>query len=252
MAPRAAPILFLAVLLLFPTPCNSFTMPPPWVILWGGVAFAKTFATVKDLVFLFVDVLFGGEGAACTLCDKIVTVLLAGDAEGGMEDLDCTGMCFRLDKCVKICNNLKKALASTAGFPCVAAGYCPAVDEFGPMPKCKYKFPASCSPSNMCAFKFPKCELSEGDAFSVSRTAMRRARACRPLLRHARTRAPALLPSNLSLAPAARGVCTGGLRARARHQTSLARTHVLTANTRARTPAPRALSRTQATKSGAK
>jgi len=157
-----AMLLFVVVLLVLPTPAASISMPPPWVILWGGVAFAKTFAVVKDLVFLFVDVIFGGEGALCTLCDRIITLLLSGDAEGGIEDMNCESTCFRLDKCVVICNKLKNALASSASFPCVAAGYCPAVDEFGPLPKCTYKFPASCTPSNMCAFKFPKCELSDG------------------------------------------------------------------------------------------
>ena len=41
-------------------------------------------------------------------------------------------------------------------------GYCPAVDEFGPMPKCKYKFSTSCSPSNVCHFKNMHCQLSGG------------------------------------------------------------------------------------------
>ena len=159
---RAGALLFSAVLLAHVAPVNSFTMPPPWVVLWGAMAFAKTFAVVKDIVLLVIDVIFGGEGAACTLCDKIITVLLSGEAEGGMDELDCTGLCFRLDRCIKICEKLKVALSSSASFPCVAAGYCPQVDEFGPMPKCVYKFPASCAPANMCAFKFPKCELSDG------------------------------------------------------------------------------------------
>ena len=65
---RCTYLMFVAVVLSTqPTPCNSFTMPPPWVILWGTVAFAKTFSFVKDLVFLVVEVFFGGEDAACTL-----------------------------------------------------------------------------------------------------------------------------------------------------------------------------------------
>jgi hypothetical protein len=151
-----------AVLLALPTPCNTFTMPPPWVILWGAVAFTKTFSFVKGIVSLVVAVIFGGEGAACTLCDKIITVVLAGDPEGGFEEIDCNGVCLRLQRCIQICDKLKTALQTSAKFPCVAAGYCPAVDEFGPMPKCKYKFPASCSPSNVCQFKNMHCQLSEG------------------------------------------------------------------------------------------
>eukprot|EP00960_Hanusia_phi_P028546 747462-Hanusia_phi.AAC.1 len=36
------------------------------------------------------------------------------------------------------------------------------IDEFGEVPKCKYHFPASCEPSNMCTYKFPGCQLSDG------------------------------------------------------------------------------------------
>ena len=63
-------LLLAAVMLALVTPASSFTMPPPWVIMWGALAFAKTFASLKDMVFLVVDVMFGSEGAACTLCDK--------------------------------------------------------------------------------------------------------------------------------------------------------------------------------------
>ena len=73
--------------------CDKFdTMPPPWVILWGAVAFTKTFSFVKGIVVLVVEVIFGGERAACTLCDKIITVVLAGDPEGGIEEIDCNGV----------------------------------------------------------------------------------------------------------------------------------------------------------------
>jgi hypothetical protein len=153
---------FVAVLLALVTPANSFAMPPPWVILWGLFAFSKSFGVVKDMVLLGAEIVGGGEGAACTLCDKVVTLLLSGEAEGGMDELDCNGLCFHLDRCIKICDKIKTTLASSSRFPCVAAGYCPQVDEFGPMPKCIYKFPASCEPAYMCAFKFPKCELADG------------------------------------------------------------------------------------------
>jgi hypothetical protein len=63
-------LLFAAALLALVTPASSFTMPPPWVIMWGALAFAKTFTSLKDVVFLVGDVMFGSEGAACTLCDK--------------------------------------------------------------------------------------------------------------------------------------------------------------------------------------
>ena len=79
-----------------------------------------------------------------------------------MDDINCHGICHRLDRCVKICDKLKSAPQTSTKFPCVAAGYCPAVDEFGPMPNCKYKFPTSCSPSNVCQCKNMHCQLSEG------------------------------------------------------------------------------------------
>jgi len=151
----------LFVLLALLTPCSTY-VPPPWVILWGVFAFAKIFNLVKEIVSLVIEIIFGAEDAACTLCDKIITVLLAGDADGGVDDIVCSEMCFRLNRCTIICEKLKNALASSAHFPCVSAGYCPAVDEFGPLPTCKYKFPTSCEPSNMCTFKFPRCKLSKG------------------------------------------------------------------------------------------
>ena len=64
-------LLLAATLLALVTPASSFSMPPPWVIMWGALAFAKTFASFKDMVFLAVDVMFGrSEGAACALCDN--------------------------------------------------------------------------------------------------------------------------------------------------------------------------------------
>ena len=171
----ARPLLFAAVLLALVTPANSFAlflkavvaansfvMAPPVVVLWGLFAFSKGVGVFKDVMSLVIEIVGGREGAACTLCDKVVTLLLSGEAEGGVDELDCNNLCFHLDRCIKICDKLKTALASSSHFPCVAAGYCPQVDEFGPMPKCTYKFPASCEPANMCAFKFPKCKLADG------------------------------------------------------------------------------------------
>ncbi|EKX46265.1 hypothetical protein GUITHDRAFT_107876 [Guillardia theta CCMP2712] len=95
-------------------------------MLWGTMAFAKTITTVKDIGMLVVDVIFKGEGAMCTLCDKVMTMMLSGEAEGGLSDIDCRAMCFGLKRCITICDKLVK------------------IDEFGEVPKCKYHFPASC------------------------------------------------------------------------------------------------------------
>lgn len=67
-------------------------------MLWGTMAFAKTITTVKDIgmlvssegarlrllivFFQVVDVIFKGEGAMCTLCDKVRWLEGVDDAQG--------------------------------------------------------------------------------------------------------------------------------------------------------------------------
>jgi hypothetical protein len=137
-----------------------------------------------------------GDGAACMLCDRVMNTMLSGEADA--MDMDCQKTCWGLNKCIQICDKLVTALETSGRFPCVAAGtapstlllsalctqpytlhnpffsslqslnalgsagYCPAMDEFGEIPRCKYRFPATCEPANMCSFKFPKCQLSDG------------------------------------------------------------------------------------------
>lgn len=106
-----------------------------------------------------------GDGAACALCDKIMVTILSGEAEGGagtLVDVDCNSLCWRFKKCTKMCIKIINALTHSTKFPCVAAGYCPQVDDVGVLPRCKFRFPSSCEPANICTFKFPKCRLSEG------------------------------------------------------------------------------------------
>lgn len=92
-----------------------------------------------------------------------MVILLSGETEGGgFTDVDCNSLCWRFDKCKVMCGKIVNALTHSTKFPCVAAGYCPQMDDFGALPRCKFRFPSSCEPANICAFKFPRCQLSEG------------------------------------------------------------------------------------------
>eukprot|EP00966_Prymnesium_polylepis_P309885 7159971-Prymnesium_polylepis.1 len=81
-------------------------------------------------------------------------------SEGG--GVDCNAICFNMGKCIDTCQKIKGAMANSTGFPCIAAGLCPEVDEFGDV-SCKFSYKSmNCEPSNACEYKFPKCELRAG------------------------------------------------------------------------------------------
>ena len=53
-------------------------------------------------------------------------------------------------------------MANSTGFPCIAAGLCPQLDEFGDV-SCKWSYKSmGCEPAHSCEYKFPKCELRAG------------------------------------------------------------------------------------------
>ena len=92
-----------------------------------------------------------------------MVILLSGETDGnGFTDVDCNSLCWRFDRCKVMCGKIVNALTHSTKFPCVAAGYCPQMDDFGALPRCKFRFPSSCEPANICTFKFPRCQLSEG------------------------------------------------------------------------------------------
>lgn len=82
-------------------------------------------------------------------------------SEGG--GVDCEGMCFNFGKCIETCEKITGAMANSTGFPCIAAGLCPEVDEFGEV-SCKFSYksmgckqrcsraiPAACRTTLCCA-----------------------------------------------------------------------------------------------------
>jgi len=83
--------------------------------------------------------------------------------EGG--GIDCHGMCFGIGKCKNQCEKITGAMANSTGFPCIAAGLCPKLDEFGEV-SCKWSYKTmGCDPPSACQFKFPnQCELKPGFA----------------------------------------------------------------------------------------
>ena len=46
-----------------------------------------------------------------------------------MSDLPCKTFCFRWQQCVRVCETLKEVQGNATSFPCVAAGYCPALGD---------------------------------------------------------------------------------------------------------------------------
>ena len=155
-----------------PCPCSAcavgwtmgIPMPPPWVILSIALGFSKNLQNIKDVAGLGFSIVTGnGEEAGCSLCDKLVTIVLEqveldDMSEGG--GIDCPSICFGIGKCVDNCEKITGAMANSTGYPCVAAGLCPEVDEFGEV-SCKWSYKKmGCEPATSCDRHFPnKCEL---------------------------------------------------------------------------------------------
>ena len=141
-------------------------LPPPWVMMSFILGFAGHVQDFKELASLGVSVVTGrGEDAGCKICDKLVGMILKEADLDEMSDgggVDCHGLCFNLGKCVETCEKVTSAMANSTGFPCIAAGLCPEVDEFGEV-SCKWSYKSmGCEPSNACEYNFPKCELRAG------------------------------------------------------------------------------------------
>ena len=140
-------------------------LPPPWVPLSFVLGFSQHIQDFKDVAGLGWSLVRGRSDAGCNLCDKLVGVMLKQVelddlSEGG--GIDCQSICFKFGKCVDTCGKITNAMTNSTGFPCVAAGICPALDEFGDV-SCKWSYKSmGCVPSNACEYKFPKCELRSG------------------------------------------------------------------------------------------
>ena len=145
-------------------------LPPPWVLMSLVLGFAGHLQDFKELAGLGVSIVTGrGEDAGCKICDKLVTMMLKEIELDDMQEgggIDCHGMCFGLGKCVNTCEKITGAMANSTGYPCIAAGLCPELDEFGEV-SCKWSYSKmGCEPSSACEakarFGTPKCELKAG------------------------------------------------------------------------------------------
>lgn len=142
-------------------------VPPPWMILSFLLTFTGHLQDIKEIFGLGLSLATGkGEDAGCKICDKLVGMILkqvelSDIGEGG--GVDCKGLCFNVGKCVHECDKIVGAMANSTGFPCIAAGLCPDLDEFGEV-SCKFSYKSmGCEPSNACETKFPaRCSMRSG------------------------------------------------------------------------------------------
>ena len=130
------------------------------------LGFSKNIQDLKDIGSFGWAVVRGrGDNAGCQLCDKLVGVVLKQVELDDMEEgggISCPSICFKIGSCVRTCEKITNAMANSTGFPCVAAGLCPAEDEFGEV-SCKWSYKTmGCDPPHACEYKFPKCELRAG------------------------------------------------------------------------------------------
>lgn len=146
---------------------------PPWMIVGMLINYAANIQTYKRTAFLVWKLLKGGsQQAGCALCDEIVERILdvtgVQDSTDKADDLACTDICpWGIKKCITVCERLLEAIRHSGKYPCVAIGMCAEMDEFGPIPRCKFDWTtASCSPPFACSMirtiPWPKCQLKEG------------------------------------------------------------------------------------------
>ena len=126
----------------------------PIVVIWAGLN------AIDDLSLLFRfarlgSVLVPGLSSLqphmmCDVCDDVMGDLLKGS--DGLEALPCGAACLRIPACVRMCENLKNAATNSSHFPCIAAGYCDAVEEgeADADVECRVGAFFSCAPRRYC------------------------------------------------------------------------------------------------------
>jgi hypothetical protein len=139
-------------------------IPRAWIIVSLLFGFSKHIQDLKAIGSLGWAML-RGRGDGCAMCDKLVSVVLK---EADLDDIiegggvPCRSICFKIGSCVRACDKIASAMANSSGFPCVAAGFCPAADEFGEV-SCVWSYKRlGCEPRHACEYRFPKCELRSG------------------------------------------------------------------------------------------
>ena len=107
----------------------------PWIVVWSSFAFAANVQTYKQIVGLSWRLAKAQVAAwrgdseeksrvACELCDTIIGLILKFDSNSP-EDIDCGELCpFGMGKCVRTCESIVEAIATSSHYPCVAAQLC--------------------------------------------------------------------------------------------------------------------------------
>ena len=139
----------------------------PIIYIWATMN-AVDDLTILIRVFRLGTMMLPGHGKSgqCAMCDDVMGDLLRGSE--GLEAIPCNWACLRVPRCVQMCEGIKRAGQNSTHYPCIAAGYCDAVDE-GEVEvegHCVTGAFFSCQPSHHCirkrrGIKF-SCELRPG------------------------------------------------------------------------------------------
>ncbi|CAJ1946053.1 unnamed protein product [Cylindrotheca closterium] len=145
----------------------------PFLIVWTGLKVIDDMALLVRLSRLgLATVPFPGKKrdeskAMCGLCDDVVGDLMVGS--DGISVIPCNVACIGIKPCIEMCEKVKEASEETSEFPCIALGYCDAM-EHGYVSStdidCKSGAFFSCQPSQYCRRKREgvkmRCELKPG------------------------------------------------------------------------------------------
>ena len=138
----------------------------PVVVLYMGLNALDDLSVLMRLARLTTVVLPGTDKSdLCDVCDDVMGDILT---MGGIDAIPCTLACLRVPACVRMCETVKAASQNSSKFPCIAAGYCDAVDE-GMVEsdvECSVAPILRCVPSRYCrrrrqGFKM-SCDLKPG------------------------------------------------------------------------------------------
>ena len=139
-------------------------VPPPWVAL----AFMFTFATsIQDLFSLSSlaasAVISADADSGCNLCHGLIGLVLKISDLDQRADVECSKMCFGIPRCVRTCDKIVTAMATSESYPCVAAGLCGVADADSNV-TCRFDWHRmGCMPPSACERKFPfRCQVNDG------------------------------------------------------------------------------------------
>ena len=99
----------------------------PVVVVWAGLNALDDLSVLMRLARLGSIVLPGTDKSdMCDVCDDVMGDILT---MGGIDAIPCRLACLRIPQCVQMCENIKEVSANSSKFPCIAAGYCDAIEE---------------------------------------------------------------------------------------------------------------------------